>query len=87
MQAFKYGLFEGLFKLQPRAHSNCLTEGPTYLIAITHFTVRMFKNHLDVGAQEEFAFEDLLQGFINKCTIQDTLPSTMTLNALMYGID
>ena len=69
MQAYKYGLFDGLFKLQPRAHSNCLTEGATYLTALTHFTVKMLKNHLDVSAQEEFAFEDMLQGFVSKCTL------------------
>ena len=86
-QAFKYGLYDGLFKLQPRAHSNCLTEGPTYLVALTHFSVRMLKNHLDVGAQEEFALEDLMQGFISKCTLQDTLPATMILNFLMFAID
>ena len=86
-QAFKYGLYDGLFKLQPRAHSNCLTEGPTYLVALSHFTVRMFKNHLDVGAQEEFALEDLMQGFISKCTLQDTLPATIILNFLMFAID
>ena len=69
MQAFKYGFYDGAFKLQPRAHSNCLTEGPTYLRALTHFVLRMFKNRLQVSAQEEFTFEDILQGFMNKCTL------------------
>lgn len=69
MQAFKYGFYDGAFKLQPRAHSNCLTEGPTYLKAMTHFVHRMFKNRLRVSAQEEFTFEDILQGFMNKCTL------------------
>lgn len=86
-EAFKYGLYEGLFKLQPRANSNCLTDGPTYLIALTHITGRIFKNHLKVSQQEEFAFEDVLQGFVNKCTLQDTLPATMMLNFLMFAID
>ena len=49
-EAFMYGLSDGLFKIQPRAHSNCLTDGPAYLRALLHFSKRMFLNHYAVSA-------------------------------------
>lgn len=33
-EAFKYGMYDGLFKMQPRANSNCLTDGGVYIYAL-----------------------------------------------------
>ena len=35
-EAFKFGVYDGLFKLQPRANSNCMTDGPTYVRTLWH---------------------------------------------------
>jgi len=86
-EAFKFGMYDGLFKLQPRANSNCFTDGPAYATALYYFGKRFLSNHMAITAQEQFAFEDITQGFFHKCTLQDTLPATLFLNFAMIGID
>jgi len=87
MEAFKFGMYDGLFKLQPRATSNCFTDGPVYAKALYHFAKKFAMNRFNVTPQEQFSFEDITQGFFHKCTMQDTLPGTLILRMAMVGID
>ena len=68
-EAFKFGVYSGLFKLQPRAQSNCLTDGPTYAYGMYKMGKKIFYNHGKMSAQDEFAWEDITQGFVHKCTL------------------
>ena len=49
--------------------------------------LKFFYEHADFNSQEIFALEDLITGFVQKCTIQDSVQGTLVLNALIFGID
>ena len=61
--ALKYGLQDGLFKLQRRAHSNCLTDGEQYFWSLYHFFLK-FLDERGLNYQEEFSLEDTYEGFV-----------------------
>ena len=87
LDAFKFGLLEGLFKYQPRANSNCLTDGAIYLHALKQLSLRFLHNHFKVSDQEQFSFEDVYISTMHKCMIQDTLQGTAVLNLGVFIIN
>ena len=80
-------MYDGLFKLQPRATSNCFTDGPVYAKTLYHLAKKFAQNRFVINDQEQFSLEDIVQGFFHKCTLSDTLPATIILRMAMIGID
>ena len=87
IDAFKMGFIDGWFKLQPRAQSNCITEGVAYVKALKEFLYLIFRKHFMLSDQDQFNFDDLTVNFFHKCTITDTIIGTTLLNGAIYTID
>mmetsp|Transcript_36804 Transcript_36804/g.48319 ORF Transcript_36804/g.48319 Transcript_36804/m.48319 type:complete len:88 (+) Transcript_36804:402-665(+) len=76
-----------MFKVQPRANSNCLTDGPVYLFALKQLAVKFWHQRLRVSEAEQFAFENVYIGSMHKCMLQDTITGTSMLNLGVFIID
>ena len=48
-EAFYFGMWSGMFKLQPRAQSNCLTDGPTYFYGLYKLGNKVWNNHMKMS--------------------------------------